>query len=63
MCRTGDQQVITYFKNEAAGEMLLCLQPAIELLEKYRHPCDEVYTNFVGEIVYEDRWQVVVRCG
>lgn len=31
-----------------------------ELLDKYNHPYDVVYTNFVGAIVYEDEWQVVV---
>ena len=35
--------------------------PAIQLLDKYRHLYDVVYTNFVGEIVYEDEWQVAVR--
>ena len=63
MCKTGDQKVITWFKTETAGEMLPQLEPAIALLEKYQHPYDAVYTNFVGEIVYEDRWQVAVRCG
>ena len=63
MCKTGDQKVITWFKTETAGEMLPQLEPAIALLEKYQHPYDAVYTNLVGEIVCEDRWQVAVRCG
>ena len=33
----------------------------MELLDKYNHPYDVVYTNFVGEIVYEDEYQVAVR--
>ena len=31
------------------------------LLEKYNHPFYVVYTNFPGEIVYEDEYQVAVR--
>ena len=37
------------------------LKPAIALLDKYNKPYDVVYTNFIGEIVYEDKWQVAVR--
>ncbi|NLC19332.1 MAG: hypothetical protein GX757_08985 [Clostridiales bacterium] len=59
-CKNGEQ-VITFFKTESTQEMLKMLEPAIGLLEKYRHPYDVVYTNFVGQIVYEDDWQVAVR--
>ena len=31
------------------------------LLDKYNYPYDVVYTNFAGEIVYEDEFQVAVR--
>lgn len=41
--------------------MLKQLEPAMKLLDKYSHPYDVVYTNFVGEIVYEDKWQVAVK--
>lgn len=41
--------------------MLEKLEAAMELLDKYGHPYDCVYTNFVGEIVYEDEYQVAVR--
>ena len=34
---------------------------AVQLLDKYEHPYDIVYTNFVGTIIYEDEWQVGVR--
>lgn len=37
------------------------LEPALELLEKYKHPYDVVYTNFVDNIVYEDEYQIAVR--
>ena len=41
--------------------MLRQIEPAMRLLEKYNHPFDMVYTNYVGEIVYEDAWQVAVK--
>lgn len=41
--------------------MLEKIEPAMELLDKYDHPFDVVYTNYVGEIVYEDEWQVAVK--
>ena len=55
------EPVITFFKCETTGQMVKMLEPAIGLLDKYRKPYDVVYTNFVGEIVYEDDWQVAVR--
>ena len=61
VCTTGDQAVITYFKAEHAQEMLRQIEPAMDLLDKYQHPYDLVYTNYVGEIVYEDKWQVAVK--
>ncbi|MBP3609241.1 MAG: hypothetical protein J6J42_02775 [Lachnospiraceae bacterium] len=63
VCQTGDQAVITYFKTESTKEMLRQIEPAMWLLEKYCHPYDVVYTNFVGEIVYEDEFQVAVKTG
>jgi hypothetical protein len=53
--------VITFFKCESTEEMLLKLEPAIALLNKYEKIYDVVYTNFVGTIVYEDDWQVAVK--
>ena len=61
VCQSGDQAVITYFKTESTEEMLARLEPAMELLEKYDHPYDIVYTNYVGDIVYEDKYQIAVR--
>lgn len=60
MCAAGDQRVICYFKT-AAVRMLTQLQPILVLLDKYEHPYDVVYTNYVGEIVYEDAYQVAVK--
>ena len=31
------------------------------LLERYNHPYYVVYTNFPGEIVYEDKYQVCCK--
>ena len=55
------EKVICYFKTENAREMMQLITPAMWLLEKYHHPYDVVYTNFPGEIVYEDQYQVVVK--
>ena len=61
VCQSGDRQVITFFKMENSDEMIRRIEPAMALLDKYNHPYDVVYTNFVGEIVYEDEFQVAVR--
>ena len=55
------EKVITFFKCDSAKEMVVELEPAITLLDKYEKPYDVVYTNFVGTIVYEDEWQVAVK--
>ena len=55
------EKVITFFKCESTKEMYEKLKPAIALLDKYNKPYDIVYTNFVGEIVYEDDCQIAVR--
>lgn len=59
-CKKGEK-VITFFKTETTEEMRNVITPAMEVLDKYNHPYDVVYTNFVGTIVYEDNWQVAVR--
>lgn len=58
-CKNGEK-VITFFKTETTELMQEKIKLAMELLDKYNHPYDVVYTNFVGAIVYEDEWQVVV---
>ena len=42
VCRSGDQAVITYFKTKSTGEMIAQLEPALVILEKYKHPYDVV---------------------
>ena len=59
-CKNGEK-VITFFKTETTEEMRKVIEPAMRLLDKYEHPYDVVYTNFVGMIVYEDEWQVAVQ--
>ena len=59
-CKNGEK-VITFFKTDNTEEMQNKITPAIKLLDKYDHPYDIVYTNFVGTIIYEDDWQVAVR--
>lgn len=59
--RKNHEKVITFFKTETTEEMREKLAPVIRMLDRYAHPCDIVYTNAVGTVVYEDRWQVAVR--
>ena len=59
-CKNGEK-VITFFKTETTVEMQEKISGAVQLLDKYEHPYDIVYTNFVGTIIYEDEWQVGVR--
>ena len=56
-----EEKVICYFKTENTDMMMKLITPAMWLLEKYNHPYYVVYTNFPGEIVYEDEFQVVVK--
>ena len=55
------EKVICYFKLENADLMLKMVQPLLWLLERYQQPYYVVYTNFPGEIVYEDEYQIVVK--
>lgn len=60
-CQSGDRLVIAYFKTATTAHMLERIEPAMRLLEKYEHPYDVVYTNFIGKIIYEDEYQVVTE--
>ena len=55
------EKVICYFKTENSEMMMKMINPLLWLLEKYEHAYYIVYTNFPGEIVYEDEYQVAVR--
>ena len=55
------EKVICFFKTENADEMMKMINPVMWLLEKYNHPYDVIYTNFPGEIVYEDKYQVCCK--
>ena len=55
------EKVVCYFKTENAGEMLKWIQPALWLLDRYDVPYYLVYTNSPGEIVYEDKYQIVAK--
>ena len=59
-CRN-QEPVICWFKTENSDEMMKMIRPALWLLERYNHPYYLVYTNFPGEIVYEDQYQVAAR--
>ena len=55
------EKVVCFFKVENSDEMLKWIRPALWLLDRYHHPYYLVYTNTPGEIVYEDKYQVVVK--
>ena len=55
------EPVICWFKTENADEMLKMIRPALWLLERYNQPYYVVYTNTPGEIVYEDKYQIVAK--
>ncbi len=55
------EKVICYFKTANTKMMLNMINPLLWLLERYNHPYYVVYTNFPGEIVYEDEFQVAVK--
>ena len=55
------EKVVCFFKTENSEEMMKMIRPALWLLERYNHPYYPVYTNTPGEIVYEDKYQVVVK--
>lgn len=59
-CRNREP-VICWFKTENSGEMIKMIRPALWLLDRYDIPYYLVYTNTPGEIVYEDRYQVVAK--
>lgn len=54
------KKVICFFKTENSEEMLRYMKPMLWLLERYNHPYDVIYTNFPGNIIYEDDYQIVV---
>ena len=55
------EKVVCFFKTENTEEMMKMIRPALWLLEKYNHPYFLVFTNSPGEIVYEDKYQIVVK--
>ncbi len=57
------ENVICYFKTENSQAMMKMIKPLLWLLERYKQPYFMVYTNYPGEIVYEDEYQVVVKAG
>ena len=52
------EPVVCWFKTENSEEMMKMIKPALWLLERYNHPYYLVYTNFPGDIVYEDQYQI-----
>lgn len=54
------QGAVTWFKTEAYEEMEEKANVLTTLLDKYNIPYDIVFSDYVGKIVYEDKWQVGV---
>lgn len=54
------QGAVTWFKTEAYEEMSVKAEVLTGLLDKYNVPYDIVFSDYVGKIVYEDKWQVGV---
>lgn len=52
------QPVVCWFKTENSDEMMKMIRPALWLLDRYNHPYYVVFTNYPGEIVYEDQYQI-----
>ena len=52
---------ITWFKSETSDEMITNLIPLMNILDKYNVPYDILQTNYIGKIVYEDKYQVAVE--
>ena len=59
VCDNRDK-VICFFKTDT-DVMMKMITPLMFLLDRYKHPFDVVYTNFPGEIIYEDEYQIVVK--
>jgi len=55
------KKYITWFKTKTTKHMIEKLIPLTKFLEKYNIEYDIIYTNFVGEIVYEDDFQIAVE--
>ena len=55
------EPVVCWFKTENVDEMIKMIKPALWLLDRYEVPYYLVYTNTPGEIVYEDKYQVVTK--
>ena len=54
------QGAVTYFKTENYEAMREKSEILMGLLDKYKIPYDIVFTDYVGEIIYEDKYQVAV---
>ena len=58
--KNNPQKAVTYFKTAAIPKYEEKILVLTGLLEKYGVHYDVVFTNFAGEIIYEDDYQVAV---
>jgi hypothetical protein len=54
------KKAVTYFKTNNCEIMLKQLVPLFDLCDKYNIPFDIIYTNYPGNIIYEDEFQIGV---
>ena len=52
---------ITWFKTDSSALMIDKLKSLMSILDKYKVAHDVIYTDYVGNIVYEDEFQVAVE--
>jgi hypothetical protein len=52
---------ITWFKHGRVDHFLERLTPLLALLRKRAMPFDTIFTDFPGEIIYEDPYQIATR--
>lgn len=53
-----DNKCITWFKTGKCDHLIEKLTPIMKLFDKYNKAYDIVYTDYPGEIVYEDEYQI-----
>ncbi len=59
--RNNPQKAVTYFKTDTVGRYEEKILVLTGLLEKYNVQYDVVFTNYIGDIIYEDEYQAAVK--
>lgn len=56
--KNNENKCITWFKTENCGRFIDKLLPIMRLFDKYKKGYDIIYTDYPGEIIYEDDYQI-----